>query len=768
MLEFSASNSSYVQYQLSTNLKIRPSRRNRFNPAPTESSRGEGQLYPYPIIRNGNRLLRMRDSSLTTIPSRINLWQRVGLKGVGVTTSVDMTIDARGEIQRILLGTRAGGLFLKGNGVGSAWTELPYPRSSAAAVQIDDNDSEHFLVAHQYNLGRDPGSVYQSCNSGQSWLDSGSLSLVDAGGVQRSIIVRDMELVGNSAVVLGQDADLQKIFILRANVGCRSVTRNGKTFREPIFNTVRRVLEVNSSVAPGYLKRNGNRLFVSIREGAGDSLYRSTNSGATWQTVVAAASGATHFISAYENVGARLVVAYLPQQSGVGKTLLKRSVDNGATFQAFEPSRLVMRWTNGRDQNRNLSQLPVDIQDIVLDADRPNFVGLFIYMMGYAESGNNGVALLQEIDQLEDVVYFPAADAAAGADDVAIVPLDVMRRVRTEKSAGWKSVLMPTDQGIFVYNQAADSLRNITDDLRLVESRGVAVTRCPRIYSGLWHVGSYWVGRDGAVKGFNGSESDGFGIDRTVADSCRQPAFNIQHGYLSDGRILDRQLSANIRASAFNTFADPFSRWPKLADGRLDYLYSWIRNVYNLSRQTGVLSSFQGGTDWIAHGAEDDSTPDRWYGLNSSYQLSWFTQAAGLNNIVDLDDGAGIDPAVAEGLDSEILVKGNTFVITGTKGTIISTDGGATFATVFAGKRVYAATVDRCGWIYVGVSPGVGVESGVFMSKDGGATFRRVGAGDSKSYVRDLEMDEGSRYLYAATYGESLLKIKVPAVGACG
>lgn len=768
MLEYSGTNSSYIQSLLNSNNQIRPSRRKRWNPEPTLSDRTPNQLLPFPIVRNFNPSLRLVDLSLVDPPETNNRWVRTGISGAGTTLSVDTSLDNRGNIDRVLLGSVAGGLFLKRGGLDGDWSELPYPRSNATAAIINTADANHFIVAHQFQLSRDAGNIFQSCDSGQTWSDSGPLSLTLSSGAKVDFIVRDMILVAGQVVVVGQDNDLSKVIVLRAQVGCKSVTRNGQTVREPQFNTIRKVLEVSSTGQPGYLKRNGAMMLLSVRGDDSDTLYRSNNSGSTWNPLAGAASGNTHFITAYDSVASRIVVAYIPRESGSGNTILKRSVNNGANFNTITPSRLLTRLIDAPERNRNLPGQAIDIQDIVLDADREDFIGAFMYMLGYAESLNNGLTFLQDIDELQDVRYFPAADAAQGADDLAVTPLDVMRKMRTERAGSWSMVFMPSDQGIFVYNQNTNALRNLTQGLRLVESRGIAVTECPRIYSGFWHVGAYFIGRDGLVRGFNGSESDGFGINRTPADACAQPAFNLQHGYLNNGRSISRALSGNVRTAAGGALGWPYTRWPVFGANAWFYQYPRDKVVYTISTATGAFTPFQPQREWIAHGVEQDSTPNRWYGLSAEYQLSWYTAAAGLNDLADLDDGLGIPDAVLQKLDAQLIVNGNTIVITGGNGTLISRDGGLTFRTVFAGKRVGAGTVDRCGWIYLAVSPGVGVDSGVFMSKNGGVTFRHVGLGDGKSYFRDLEMRESNRFLYAATYGESILKIRVPVVGACG
>jgi hypothetical protein len=161
MLEYSGTNSSYIQSLLNSNNQIRPSRRKRWNPAPTLSDRTPNQLLPFPIVRNFNPSLRLVDLSLVDPPETNNRWVRTGISGAGTTLSVDTTLNNRGNIDRVLLGSVAGGLFLKRGGLDGDWSELPYPRSNATAAIINTADASHFIVAHQFQLSRDAGNIFQ-------------------------------------------------------------------------------------------------------------------------------------------------------------------------------------------------------------------------------------------------------------------------------------------------------------------------------------------------------------------------------------------------------------------------------------------------------------------------------------------------------------------------------------------------------------------------------------------------------------------------------
>ena len=66
--------------------------------------------------------------------------------------------------------------------------------------------------------------------------------------------------------------------------------------------------------------------------------------------------------------------------------------------------------------------------------------------------------------------------------------------------------------GLFLYDYSLGKIKNIAKDLYLGDSLRLTVSKCPRIYTGLWHVGSYFINPNGEITMLLTAENAGGGV----------------------------------------------------------------------------------------------------------------------------------------------------------------------------------------------------------------------------------------------------------------
>lgn len=85
------------------------------------------------------------------------------------------------------------------------------------------------------------------------------------------------------------------------------------------------------------------------------------------------------------------------------------------------------------------------------------------------------------------------------------------------------------------------------------------------------------------------------------------------------------------------------------------------------------------------------------------------------------------------------------------------------WSAFFEGSKPSNIVKDKCDHLFIGLeNVEADASNGVWWSKDKGQHWSPFGEGAEKSFVTGLAIDETTQILYAATAGESLLRISLP------
>lgn len=741
-------------------------------------------LFPFPIVRTYDTRLLARAERLPDLRDGPVLdWVNTGIRGVGPALSVSSYSGRQGAHSEILLGTQASGLYYKRQAnefPPRRFRKLEFPEQSIQAVLINPADPRHFMVLSRPTLQRVPSRLYQSCDRGRTWGASSPLS-VEHQGVDYSIMAREMRLVGNSLTIVGIDTDKEKTILVAARAQCIAAALGGGR-RQVIVSPLRKV-EVFDGSRSGHLKMDGSFGLLSVRTGDADTLYKSEDGGGTWEELLTL--DGTYWFGAYaSHSDGGVIMAYLmPRIRRAWAHKFIRTEDGGPLWDDVFVQSVTTSLPNSDPETYTRAAdgarfFRFDVQDMFLREGPPDVVGIFRYMKGYLHSDDGGATFHQEISAVRDVRYLETVRNQA--EVVAITPVDLRGDVMVPEPGGAQRVLLPTDQGIFELRTDNGRLRNIGPSLHLTEGRGIAVTACPRIYTGLWHVGAYWINPNGSVRGFNGSESDGFGVGVDAGHSCQIPAYSLAHGFLPTGQIVDREVSDDLGDAARDLFGWPYPGFPKYAAGGWWYLGlekqpgnqpdKWA--LYSIDTEEGTFTPAFPNDDQAretrALGVDIPNGHNPMYVVDDLRNLYRFTSDDGWEHLLDFDEPlpGGGDPDPQDqlpGMQKDLAAGGDTVVWYGKNGLLASTDGGQSFRPAFVGRNVDAVAVDGCERIYAALTPTPDEDGGVYWSPRGGVAFVKLGSKDARSFVRGLAIDEARGSVYASTYGESLLRHAVPA-----
>jgi len=357
----------------------------------------------------------------------------------------------------------------------------------------------------------------------------------------------------------------------------------------------------------------------------------------------------------------------------------------------------------------------------------------------------------------------------------------------TDTQTGHTMYLLPTDQGIFRYDKITRSLKNIAQGLYLSDSRRVTVSSCPRIYSGLWHAGYFIIEPDGTAEGARYSEMSGaaMGEDR----GCDTPViYSGAFGslYLANGISLDfEDFDALDQLSWFETnVRNRFSF--TVPDKLFDYDTGWWYG-YGIDRDsaTNVLYKFnieqrkvqilkQHPNSIDAFFIEKKGTKRTFWLLDEDAKLWKSTDSKKWSLYKNLrtvtirrhtDESTATQPFVH---GSELFVGSNLMIAGGNGGLFVSQDKGESWDEFFHLAGSSNVVVDKKGRLFVGLQPFLSSAewltenvTGVWFSDDSGQSWQRFGEGAEKSLVSGLALNNEGDVLYAATRGESLLKIRL-------
>ncbi|MBI2339041.1 MAG: hypothetical protein HYU99_01565 [Deltaproteobacteria bacterium] len=737
-----------------------------WNPKPPKPPSAGGKnpikLYPFPIVENfdRNQLFKNR-IDINSLPAP-KTWERFGIQGAGVVSS--LAIDPA-NAKNLLIGTEGSGLYFSYD-FGLKWAELPLPRNDIRKVFIDPSNSLRFVaVTGHYLFPDSPPTVYQSKDGGKTWDFGYPIAQQTAGGAKKTLPPRDIAMVN----------DLLTLVAVDQNPGAPSsvliAQKNALLSDNTPFQVV--LAQLATDAGKIKIKKSGFGLINLIQSTTiivgtskvdilSDSLYLTADSGKTWKLVYQPEKSldSWHDITAYDisGNGKRIVLYLKPHVPYKNDYLIAVSGDGGANW---ETTTITGMGEDIYDGFYNLTTDPwytkgyLAAQDLVIDETDPDHIALFLYMRGLFESFDGGKTFSKLIYSYKDIKYLKNADG----ETQAIEPMDLRYdTLKVFPLPGGFSFFMPTDQGLFLLD-GEGTLTNMTKDLFLGDTGMVEVTSCPRVYAGLWHVGSYWVNADNTIEGFNGGENWGYGAGGD--DECETPVFSPVHGYLYDGK--------NLNEGKTTWFGD-----------NLDY--GWpIEETFKYYEEWWTSHRWWGGLYYLVRVNDAFNTTETIYPNDDKNKR---TQAYGVDRlaqgapywILDRDmvlwnwenDKWTVAKNFSAGLDKEkevvknvsgIEIAGARIVLYGMKGLIISTDNGGTWTVRLYGKKVRALAGDNCGTIYLAIEPDPNFNvGGVYSSENDGANFYKLGSGDGRSFISSLAIDPVDDILYAGTAGESLLR----------
>ncbi len=720
------------------------------------SSKHMIKMYPFPLVQNfdRNRLLK-NNVDITEMPSAAQ-WEHIGIQGVGVVKSV--TYD-KNNTSHLLMGTEGSGLY-KSTDFGTTWQKLDFPRNDIRHVIIDADNPDHYIVTTGIYLFTDlPTTIYRSSNAGQSW-DTGNNAVTNQYGTPTYVTPSQIHYLDGYITVAGT----------MQGFGTYAVAR--KYLAATTYYTV--TLERTASwVGPLKIKDTGMGLITfydeKLLEKTGDekewvyedSLYKTEDAGTSWTMVFSPEKQGLedYDITAYDisEDGQRI---YLFLKSKAKQTnIIAKSFNGGIDWTQVEIQEF--RWMILNDNwEYTLDDyiFKYTAQDLVLDEENEDYIALFIYMNGFFDSFNGGVDFTKFITNYQDVYILNGAAGEAQVIEPMDLRIDTMTEVQTQQGDAF---LIPTDQGLHYYDGLTGTLQNLAPDLFLADSGIVSVSpACPRIYSGLWHIGSYWINPDNSIEGFNGGENWGYGIGPD--DGCDTPVFSPVHGYLGDGKNVDEDKSEFFQESF--DYGWPIEETFSYYDGWW-YVFRWWGSMWYLVRINEAFSTYE-----ILYPDNDTTAYVKAYGMDTSVSGSpiWVLD----HNLIlwKFVDGDWFKWKNLDAVDYDIKniieevngikVYKDRIILYGHSGMYISVDQGKTWYKGFEGEKIWALAQDKCGTIYMAVQPDPDSNlGGVYYSNDNGKTIYKLGTGDSKSYISSLAIDHANDVMYAGTAGESILRI---------
>lgn len=719
------------------------------------------KMYPFPLVEGLDRDFTLKSRiDINKLPP-VKKWERFGIQGVGVVTS--LAIDAK-DMKHLLLGTEYAGLY-ESITFGNKWQRLKFNRNDIKKALIDPDNPKHYIVATgAYHFADMPQQIFHSQDAGKTW-DKGETPFIQLNqfAQKEEIIPNDIYFNSGTVMISGHiKGNTKKKVIATKNEGSAA----DKPYTN-LFQVVRdELLRLKMKKTGKGLVNYFNRVPAGPgKETIDDELYLTTDG---WKTAKIIFDPETqgyplYDVTAYDITpdGQRMAV-YLRAPQTLDSVIAK-SKDGGQTWQFMAIETLdFVYFDEGWELNKDTKVLDQTAQDIVLLADDEDYIGLFLYMHGLFESFDGGQTFSKVIDGYQNVRFLTNADGETQAIEPVDLRVDTLKPLPSKDGVNY---FIPTDQGLFLYQATTARLINVTKDLYLGDSAQVAVTSCPRVYAGLWHVGSYWINEDNSIEGFNGGENNGYGAGPD--DGCATPVFSPVHGYLSDGKNIDEK-----KTEWFDTFVDlgwPVSETFQYHDGWW-YEFRWWWSDQVILRINDAFDKFEEiyanddkNIKVLAYGMDLWKAGSPVWVLGTDKILRTMASNGTWAIVKDLN---GATPPFHEIMNKAkgIKVWDKRVVIWGTAGLLVSLDAGNAWEIGLKGRKVWAVEQDKCGGIYAAVQPmpdsGYG---GVFYSPSDGKSFSKLGQGDNRSYISGLAIDHIDDILYAGTKGESLLRMGLDA-----
>jgi len=657
---------------------------------------------------------------------------------------------------------------------GKSWEKLDFVYNRVGTVIIDpQNPSHYFAVTNMGSTENQKISslIFESYDGGASWTEGWRPYYLD-GDVKKEVLPTRFILVKDRLIVVGNIHEPKAI-----------ITPDDKVFLQKILSesNASTPFQFSQSIVGkplGRLKmKDSGQGLISLVVKTEQRLYKTQDFGKTWTQDFSNQSQGypDHIIKGYDISldGKRISLALEKHKDEVEDAWIAKSANGGGSWEFTEVGDHVIKWP-GSEKKVYTETDTLNVQDLILSESNPNYLAVFRYMYGLYESFDGGTTFVQTIDKY-DVNYLNTSFGEAKV----IVPLDLRKDLDNIKVIGnapqskAMTFLIPSDQGAFIYNNASRTLSNTAKKLYLGDTESVSVTSCPRIYAGLWHLGSFWINPDNTIEGFNGGEVNGYGVGKD--GGCDTPVFDPVHGYLYNGKNKDE-----TKTQWFQDNID--LGWP--VEEVFQYKDGWWYAMTRFGKKAGdtFLVRVKDTFDQFEtiYPQNDPNIFPKTFGL-AEHQDIWPDQK---DNVWVLDYSRQLWKS-PDGKTSWKLVKsfgdmsedfknisyhvgvlgikvwGNTIVLYGDYGLAISTDNGNQWKIgMKGGEMVKAAALDRCGTVYVALHPNLETGmGGTYYTKTDGEYFYKMGGGDQKSHISSLAVEHYTDALYAATKGESLMRI---------
>ena len=730
------------------------------------SSQQRIRLYPYPTELNANYwdVSQAAKNFLATKASAYKEpeWKNIGVFGMGVVSSLDVDLaDSRHSVAC----TEGSGLY-RTDDAWKTYTKLDTHLQFCLQVKIDEINPDHYVALLMAPssvplMGRD--FIYESFDAGDTWARRKieGVEVVFKGKISDYFGLDIARVVGDELVIAGR---------VNLAVGDDKLSESAV-----VTYTGDQVMNYfpfdKATVFPTKFKGDMGvtRVRGEIDGVEGKYLYK-TN-GSSWERVFDLSEEfdiELYDLKAFDFAGenAERIAVAIQHVSLDTVDYIAQSKDGGETWKYRE----VVEYSVNEPGFFGEVVINNNIQDLILDDNDHTYVGIFVYMHGYFESTSYG-SYFHKTTKTYDVKSLTDPDGHAKKIVPKDLRIDVMSMTEIN---GKKIVYLPTDQGLYEFNVTDRNLKTLLTDVPLGDVKQVAYTSCPRVYGGLWHIGSYWVDAAGKVSGYTLGETSGFGAG--ADDGCNTPVFSPVTGYLYDGEHIDWD-KTNFAADNNGLDFWPIANVYQYYDGW--WYLGRMLDMVRVNLDTKVVEVFEIKTkpgdegvriaNW--HFKEQDDGELVMWALGSDY--TFYRKKAEDQYWESVDSIKKSYPSDFSPLwtgFAGLLVVGEADVIVhyGKDGLFVSYDKKKTSKKVVQ-DPIADMVVDKCGNMYAArYAPtvkglnSVEMNGGVLISQDNGNSFYEFGHGLESVIINDLELNDKGDELYVATYGQSIFAVKLP------
>ena len=442
-----------------------------------------------------------------------------------------------------------------------------------------------------------------------------------------------------------------------------------------------------------------------------------------------------------------------------------------------------------------------------------------MYMMSIHETFDGGVTLIANTDtileydilnlQMDDInwVMITPLDMRTDPMEKITIPKNtpqdtiypnnlkyqLTNNVATAKAAetNINLYLIPSDQGLYVFNDSTRRLTNIAKDIYMAQTGKVSIVEsCPKIYAGFWHVGHFYIDSDGSIYGASSIEK--YGGTPGNDNGCDTPIMYSQGIYSTDGT--NAGIDWDIASFIWNTldigaigsllFKNYEDWWFAISNQSLVKI-----NIDTLQNQTiftpdanqhlhayYIDEAQEPATLWLLIENTDTELISIY---NSTDMNSWslYKDLTSLQTIV-FEDYFQISETYTHPIQIKLLEEfgfaefkkdGNQIMISGGNSLAVSNDDGDTWNQSFEHATTSNIAEDNQGRLFVGLN-NIGYiehlaeniyDSGVWYSIDYGDTWSILETETDKALVTGLAIDNTRNILYASTIGESLIQFNL-------